>query len=92
MVAAVHAPVDKISAAAGDHMAAAHVHGDAHHAVGGHAAGRGDHRGDLRRPCLSVKVGVTAGLTVQLGIMVIGVRRAAEKTENHELSEFIDGK
>lgn len=84
MVAAVHASVDEISATAGDDLAAAHIHGDAHHAVRGHAAGRGDHRGDLRRPCLSVKVGVTAGLTVKLGIVVVGVCCTAEKTQNRE--------
>lgn len=88
MVAAVHAPMDEISATAGDDLAAAHVHGDAHHAMRGHAAGRGHHRGDLCRPCLSVKVGVTAGLSVELGIVVIGVCRAAEETQNHDLKEF----
>lgn len=79
MVAAVYATVEEISAAAGDDLAAAHVHGDTHHAMRGHAAGRGDHRGDLRGPCLAVEVGVTAGLRVELGIVVIGVRRAAER-------------
>lgn len=79
MVSAVQAPVKEIGAAAGDHLAAAHVHGDTHHAVGGHAAGRRDHCGDLRRPWLGVEVGVAAGLTVKLGVVVVGVRCAAKE-------------
>lgn len=41
-------PVDQVGASAGDDVAAAHVHGDAYHAVRGDtAACRGDHRGNV---------------------------------------------
>lgn len=77
--AALHvAPVDQVGAPAGDDVAAAHVHGDAHHAVGGDgAAGRGDHRGDVGPAGLRVKVGPPAVLPVQLGVRVVGVGRPA---------------
>lgn len=41
-------PVDQVGASAGDDVAAAHVHGNAYHAVRGDtAACRGDHRGNV---------------------------------------------
>lgn len=58
-------------------MAAAHIHGDAHHAMRGHpAAGRGDHRGDMGSAGLRVKVSTAAALPVQLSLGVVGVGRS----------------
>ena len=73
VAAALHAPVDQVGAAAGDDLAAAHVHGDAHHAVRGHAAGRRHHRRHLGAARLGVEVGAAAALPVQLGLGVVGV-------------------
>lgn len=72
------APVDQVGAPAGDDVAAAHVHGDAHHPVRGHpAAGGGDHRGDVTSAALRVKVAPAAALAVQLSVGVVGVGRPA---------------
>lgn len=71
-------PVDQVSASTGDDVAAAHVHGDAHHPVGGHAAaGRGDHGGHMTSAGLRVKVVPPTALAVQLSVGVVGVGRAA---------------
>lgn len=77
--AALHvAPMDQVRAPAGDNVAASHVHGDAHHAVGRNgAAGRGDHCGDVGPTGLGVKVGPSAVLPVELGVRVVGVGRSA---------------
>lgn len=70
--------VDQVSAATGDDVAAAHVHGDAHHPVRRHAAaGRGHHCGDMASAALRVKVVRPAALAVQLGVGVVGVGRTA---------------
>ena len=70
--------VDQVGASAGDDVAAAHVHGDAHHPMRGHtAAGRGDHRGDMSSTALRVKVVAPAALPVQLSVGVVGVGRTA---------------
>lgn len=49
VAASLHASsMDQVGAATGDNVAAAHVHGDAHHAMRRHSTtGRGDHRGDM---------------------------------------------
>lgn len=75
VAASLHAPsVDQIGAATGDDMAAAYVHGDAHHAVRWHpSTGRGHHRGDVSAPGLRVKVRAAAALPVQLSVRVVGV-------------------
>ena len=75
----VHAgAVDQVGAATGDDLTAAHVHGDAHHAVGRHAtAGRRHHSGHLGATGLRVEVGPSAALPVQLGVWVVGVSGAA---------------
>ena len=75
----VHAgAMDQVGAATGDDLTAAHVHGDAHHAVGRHAAaGRGHHRRHLGAAGLRVEVGPPAALPVQLGVWVVGVGGAA---------------
>lgn len=74
------APVDQVSASTGDDVAAAHVHGDAHHPVGGHAAaGGGDHGGHMTSAGLRVKVVPPAALAVQLSVGVVGVGRAAAR-------------
>lgn len=68
------AAVDQVGASAGDDVAAAHVHGDAHHAVRGQAAaGGGDHRGDVRPAALGVEIGAPAVLAVQLSLGVVGI-------------------
>lgn len=72
------APVDEVGAAAGDDLAAAHIHGDAHHAVRVHAARGRHHRGDLGAPCLRVEVRPAAALTVQLSLVVVGICRSTE--------------
>lgn len=79
VTAPLHTPsVDQVGASAGDDVAAAHIHGDAHHAVRGHpATGRGDHRGDVSATSLRVEVGCTAALPIQLSLGVVGVRRSA---------------
>lgn len=72
--------VDQVGAAAGDDVAAAHVHCNAYHAVRGHAtAGRGDHRGNMTSTSLRVKVGPATALPVQLCLGVVGVGRPAAK-------------
>ena len=74
VTAALHAAaVDEVGAAAGDDLAPTHVHGDAHHAVWVHAAGRRYHRGDLGAARLRVKVGPAAALAIQLSLVVVGV-------------------
>lgn len=80
---ALHAAaVDQVGAAAGDDVAATHVHGDAHHAVRGHAAaGRRHHRGDVGPTGLGVEVGAAAALAVQLGLRVVGVGRPAAEAQ-----------
>lgn len=71
-------PVDQVGASAGDDVAAAHVHGDAYHAVRGDtAACRRDHRGNVGSAGLWVKVRSSTVLSVQLGIRVVGVGRSA---------------
>lgn len=79
VAASLHASsVDQVGAAARDDVAAAHIHGDAHHAMRGHpTAGRGDHRGDVSSTGLRVKVSSTAALPVQLSLGVVGVCRSA---------------
>lgn len=70
--------VDQVSASAGDDVAAAYVHGDAHHPVRGHtAAGRGDHCGDMSSTALRVKVAPPTALPIQLSVGVVGVGRTA---------------
>lgn len=72
------AAVQQVGAAAGNDVAAAHVHGNAHHAVRRHAtAGGGHHRGDVGSSGLRVKIGPPAALSVQLGVRVVGVGRSA---------------
>lgn len=75
--------VDQVGAAAGDDVAAAHIHGDAYHAMSGHAAaGRGDHRGNMTSTGLRVKVGPATALPVQLCLGVVGVGcSAAERPQ-----------
>ena len=66
--------MNQVGASAGNDVAAAHIHSDAHHAVRGHpTTGRGDHRGDMSSTRLRVKVGAPAALPVQLGLGVVGV-------------------
>lgn len=61
-----------LHAAAVEQVGAAHVHGDADHAMRGHAAaGGGDHCGDVASTGLRVKVGAPAALAVQLGVGVV---------------------
>lgn len=82
------APVDQVSASTGDDVAAAHVHGDAHHPVGGHAAaGGGDHGGHMTSAGLRVKVVPPAALAVQLSVGVVGVGRAAAR--RHGISAIV---
>lgn len=70
--------VDQVSASAGDDVAAAHVHGDAHHPVRGHAAaGRGHHRGHMTSTALGVEVVPPTALPIQLSFGVVGVGRSA---------------
>lgn len=72
--------MDQIGASAGDDVAAAHVHSDAHHAMRGHATtGRRDHRGDMSSTRLRVKVGCPTALPIQLSFWVVGVGRSAGK-------------
>lgn len=75
VAASLHASsMDQIGTAAGDDMAAAYVHGNAHHAMRWHpATGRGDHCGDMSSTSLRVKVGSTTALPVQLSFRVVGV-------------------
>jgi len=88
------APVDQVGAAAGDDVAAAHVHGDAHHAVGGHAAaGRGHHRGDVGAAGLRVEVRAPpAALPVQLGLGVVGVGRPAVEERRGQRLTMLRGR
>lgn len=81
VTASLHTPtVDQVGASAGDDVAAAHIHSDAHHAMGGHpTTGRGDHRGDVGATGLRVKVGSTAALPIQLSLGVVGVGCTAGK-------------
>lgn len=70
--------MDQVGASAGDDVAAAHIHSDAHHAVRGHpTTGRGDHCGDMSSTSLRVKVGAPTALPVQLSLGVVGVGRSA---------------
>lgn len=70
--------MDQVGASAGDDVAAAHIHRDAHHAMRGHpTAGRGDHRGDMSSTGLRVKVGSSTALPIQLSLRVVGVSRSA---------------
>lgn len=72
------ASMDQVCAPAGDDVAAAHVHCNAHHAVGGDGAtGRGNHSGDMGPAGLGVKVGPSAILPIELGVRVVGVGRSA---------------
>lgn len=72
--------MDQVGASAGDDVAAAHVHSDAHHAMRGHpTTGRGDHRGDMSSTSLRVKVGSPTALPIQLSLRVVGVGRSAGK-------------
>lgn len=75
VAASLHvAAMKQVGAATGNDVAAAHVHGNAHHAVRGHATtGRGDHRGDVCSTGLRVKVGPPTALPIQLTLGVIGV-------------------
>lgn len=78
VTAALHSTVDQVSTAAGNDLTATYVHGDAHHAVSGHSAGGRDNGGDLCAPCLGVKVGASATLSVQLGVWVVRVCSATK--------------
>lgn len=70
--------MNQIGASAGDDVAAAHVHSDAHHAMRGHpTTGGGDHGGDMSSAGLRVKVGSPTALPVQLSLWVVGVGRSA---------------
>lgn len=80
--AALHAaPVDEVGAApAGDYVTAAHIHRDAHHAMGGPATpapaaggGRHDSSDWCAGPRLCVEVGPSTGLAVQLPVGVVGI-------------------
>ena len=73
VAASLHASsMNQVGAAAGDDVAAAHVHGDANHAMRGHTTtGRGDNRGDMSSTGLRVKVGSPAALPVQLSLRVV---------------------
>lgn len=75
---AFHSTVDQVGTAAGNDLTAAHVHGDAHHAVGGHSAGGRDNGGNLSPPRLGVEIGASAALSVQLGVWVVRVCSATE--------------
>lgn len=79
VTAPFHIPsVDQVGASTGDDVAAAHVHSDAHHPVGGHApAGRGHHSGHMTSAALGVKVVPPAALPIQLSFRVVGVGRSA---------------
>ncbi len=81
VTAPFHIPsMDQVGASAGDDVAAAHVHGDAHHAVRGYpTTGRGDHRGDMSSTSLRVKVGSPTALSIQLSLRVVGVGRSAAR-------------
>lgn len=70
--------MDQVGASAGDDVAAAHVHSDAHHAMRGHTTtGGGDHGGDMSSTGLRVKVGSPTALPIQLSLGVVGVGRSA---------------
>lgn len=66
--------MNQVGAATGNDVAAAHVHGDANHAMRGHTTtSRGDHRGDVSSTSLRVKVGPPTALPIQLTLRIIGV-------------------
>lgn len=71
VTSALHSTVDQVSTATRNNLTATHVHGDAHHAVGGHSAGRRDNGGDLGAPGLGVEICASAALSVQLGVWVV---------------------
>lgn len=81
VAAPLHASsMEQVGTAAGDDVAAAHVHGNAHHAMGGHpTTGRGDHCGDMSATGLWVKVGSPTRLPIQLSLGVVRVGRSAEE-------------
>lgn len=85
VAAALHPAVDQVGTAAGNDLTAAHVH-DSHHAVGGHSASRGDDGGNLSTTCLSVKIGASAALSVQLGLWVRICSTSEEKTNTIRFS------
>lgn len=73
--------MDQIGAAAGDDMAAAYVHGNAHHAMRWYPATcGGDHGGDVRSAGLRVKVRSPAALTAQLSLWVVVGRATSEES------------
>lgn len=88
--APLHVPsVDQVSASTGDDVAAADVHGDAHHPVRGHAtAGGGDHCGDVTPTALRVEVAPPTALAIQLSLRVVGVGRSAGERQGIRTSEF----
>lgn len=79
VAAALHPTMDQVGTAAGDDLTAAHVHGDSHHAVGGHSASRGDDGGNLSTTGLRVKIGASTALAVQLGLWVVRVCSTTEE-------------
>lgn len=72
----------QVGTATGDNVAAAaHVHGNADHAVRGDATtGRGHHRSDMSAASLRVKIVSSTVLPVQLSLRVVGVGRPAGDT------------
>lgn len=67
--------MNQVGASAGDYVAAAHVHSDAHHAMRGHPTPRrGDNRGHTS---LWVKVRPSTALPIQLSLRVVGVGGSA---------------
>lgn len=75
VAASLHASsMDQVGTTTGDDVAAAHIHGNAHHAMRRYStAGRGHYRSDMSSTSLCVKVGPSTALSVQLSLRVVGV-------------------